>query len=74
VREWDRHDSGKLYQKGSLPRGKIYGDRKLLPPRARGKHRFICEYGIDDSLHNFHRVFANEQRAISMHSSFCDPA
>src|SRR5439155_20477452 len=29
---------------------------------------FICEYGIDDSPRSFHRVFANEQHAISMHS------
>jgi hypothetical protein len=28
----------------------------------------ICEYGIDDSPRSFHRVFANEQHAISMHS------
>jgi len=63
------------YIKRALPRGKIYGDREPLPQRARGKHRFICEYGIDDSPHNFHRVFfhsvfANEQRAIAMHSIF----
>lgn len=29
---------------------------------------FICEYGIDNSPCCFHRVFANEQHAISMHS------
>ena len=29
---------------------------------------FICEYGIDDRPRSFHRVFANEQHAISMHS------
>src|SRR5205823_2385585 len=31
---------------------------------------FICEYGIDDSPRSFHRVFTNEQHAISMHSIF----
>jgi hypothetical protein len=29
---------------------------------------FICEDRIDDSPRSFHRVFANEQHAISMHS------
>ncbi len=29
---------------------------------------FISEDGIDDSPRSFHRVFANEQHAISMHS------
>src|SRR5580765_1508961 len=34
---------------------------------------FICEYGIDNRPRSFHRFFANEQHAISMHGISQEP-